>query len=108
MYKSRKQKGFYIPPSVLGLRQEGGELVDDGMAMAEEGMGGDPMAQMDEIVAMMRQAAEMQDCEMAFQSISAFLALLPDEGGAMEEPPMEEGMGDEMMGDPMMADPMMG
>lgn len=78
----RENKGYYVPASVLGLFQEGGELKE----MPEQ----DPMAQ---VLEMAMQAVQNQDADMAMMVCQALVEMAqgaqPAEEAPMEEAPQE-------------------
>lgn len=77
---NREQKTF-INPAVIGLYQEGGEIVEGTPAPIEEGQ--DPLQQ---LVMVAQQALEEQNCEAAMMVAEGLLALAG--GGAPEEAPV--------------------
>jgi hypothetical protein len=87
----------YVPANVLGLRQEGGQMVQGTPANMQEG-GEDPMQQ---IMMAAQQAVEENNAELALQVCAALVQMVmgaseqeqaPAEGAPMEEAPMEEEM----------------
>jgi hypothetical protein len=85
----------YVPASILGIRQEGGEImVEEPSNMQPEG--GDPMQ---ELLMGAQQAVEANDGQLALQVCAMLLEMAmgaaqeaPMEEAPMEEMPMEEGM----------------
>lgn len=75
---------FYVPSTVVGLYQEGGEMVMGEPAAVSE----DPMMQ---LIAAAEEALNSQDPEMAFQVCAALMQLYSDQqGGGVEEQEAEE------------------
>lgn len=94
----RKINKPYVPARVLGIRQEGGEVMmgEPDMGAPMEG-GDDPV---EEILMMAQQAVEAQDGAMALQVCAALVEVAM--GGAPAEAPMEEEpMMEEDMEEPM-------
>lgn len=69
----------YIPPSVIGLYQEGGELVMSEEAMEQEE---NPTEQ---LFMMAQQALENKDAEMAFAVCEMILSMMTQAQEPMEE-----------------------
>ena len=89
----------YVPAHILGIRQEGGEVM-----MGEPDMG-EPVADpMEELVMGAQQAVESGDGQLALQ-VCAMIVELAMGGAQEEQPPMEEEM--PMEGEMMSEEPMM-
>jgi len=93
-FNNRNTNKVVIPARVLGLRQEGGELIESGEPAAAEAQ--DPMM---DILNMAMQAVEEQDPETAMQVCVMLVEIAGGgEEASMEEESMEEMPTDEEMG----------